>query len=327
MTWIVWRQQRALFITLAAGLVLGVAGLLVLRAVMTADIAASGLTGCLEDGAQSDDGACGGRATNDFLSTWGTPLQFVGQGLVVGLPLLVGAFVGAPLFAREYEQGTHALAFTQSVSRTRWMATKFVVTALPALTVVVVLQLVSAYWVSAAGALGPLQMGPFIFGNFDVAGVSPAAYTLFAYSFGVFAGALSRRTLLAMALVLGAYAVIRYVVYGFRESMGTVKRVTTEDPFGRIPPDEGWTLTYGLLNAEGREVTEESQLLLCRDAAGADPEQGYVTECFREAGLERFHDIIPADAVGSLHLAEASIFVVLSLLCVAGTAWAVRRQV
>src|SRR5206468_12843846 len=42
------------------------------------------------------------------------------------LPMLVGIFWGAPLIAREVEQGTQRLAWTQSVSRLRWMTTKLV---------------------------------------------------------------------------------------------------------------------------------------------------------------------------------------------------------
>ncbi len=327
MTWIVWRQQRPLFITLAAGLVLGVAGVLALRAMMTADIAASGLTECVKTGLQPGNGACDGRSINDFQNTWGTRMQLMGQALVFGLPLLVGLFIGAPLFAREFEQGTHALAFTQSVSRTRWVAAKLLVTAPPALVLVIVLQLVVTYWIDAAGALGPLSMGPFVFSNFDIAGVSPAAYTLFAHTLGMAAGALSRRMLVAMALMLGVFGAVRYVVHGFRQSMGSVKRVTTEDPFARVPPDQGWTLDGGVLDAKGQEVDSNSALLNCEPAPGADVVQGSGSACLRDKGLVGFHDIIPADAVGALHLVEASVFVVLSVLFVAVTLWAVRRQV
>src|SRR5262249_48023194 len=40
------------------------------------------------------------------------------------LPLLVGAFIGAPLVARELDQGTYLLAWTQGVPRQRWLLTK-----------------------------------------------------------------------------------------------------------------------------------------------------------------------------------------------------------
>ena len=39
-------------------------------------------------------------------------------------PALIGIFWGAPLISRELETGTFRLAWTQSVSRTRWLAVK-----------------------------------------------------------------------------------------------------------------------------------------------------------------------------------------------------------
>ncbi|PRY39530.1 ABC transporter permease subunit [Umezawaea tangerina] len=322
MTWIVWRLQRPLFITLAAGIVLAVGGALLLRAVMTADIAAAGLADCVREGLQRGvGGACGSRQVMEFQNAWGNRM-WVAQVLVLGLPVLVGVFVGAPLFAREYEQGTHALAFTQSVSRTRWMVTKFLVTVLPALTAVVVIQLAVAHWVAAAGELGPQQSGPFTAISFGVAGVSPAAYALCAYTLGMFVGAVSKRTLVGMSLALGAFVVIRFVVDGFRESLGTTTRVTFDDPFERVDKSAGLTVDGGWLTADGKEVTDTSRYDFS-DCATKDS-----TTCYHEKGLVKsFYDIIPADAVGALHLAEASIFVALSAVFVAGTVWAVRRQV
>ena len=40
------------------------------------------------------------------------------------LPLLLGALVGAPLVAREVEQRTHLLVWTQSITRLRWLTVK-----------------------------------------------------------------------------------------------------------------------------------------------------------------------------------------------------------
>lgn len=37
------------------------------------------------------------------------------------LPLILGMFWGAPLLAKEYTEGTNALAWTQSVSRRKWL--------------------------------------------------------------------------------------------------------------------------------------------------------------------------------------------------------------
>ena len=44
--------------------------------------------------------------------------------MVALAPAVIGAFWGAPLVARELEAGTHRLVWNQSVTRTRWLATK-----------------------------------------------------------------------------------------------------------------------------------------------------------------------------------------------------------
>src|SRR5205807_2271951 len=49
-----------------------------------------------------------------------------------GIPLImvvIGALVGAPLVAREVEQGTHLVTWTQSIPRRRWYVTKAAVIA------------------------------------------------------------------------------------------------------------------------------------------------------------------------------------------------------
>ena len=50
-------------------------------------------------------------------------LQGLGIVLIV-VPGLIGVFWGAPLIARELETGTYKLAFTQSITRRSWLATK-----------------------------------------------------------------------------------------------------------------------------------------------------------------------------------------------------------
>jgi ABC-type transport system involved in multi-copper enzyme maturation permease subunit len=59
-------------------------------------------------------------ATTNFISTDG-PLQVFLDFLVLAVPLLIGMFWGAPLISREFEAGTFRLAWTQGVTRTRWL--------------------------------------------------------------------------------------------------------------------------------------------------------------------------------------------------------------
>jgi hypothetical protein len=321
MTWIVWRQQRPMFITLAIGLLAGVAAVLLLKAGTAADLAARNLVDCVSSGVES----CRGRGLNEFQSTWYDRMHLA-QGVVVALPALIGVFVGAPLFAREFEQGTHALAFTQSVSRTRWMATKFVVAALPALVFVVVLQVVVHSWLDVAGQLGPLSTGPYYFTTFEAGGVSPVAYTLFAYALGMFAGAVFRRTLVAMTLTLGLFTAVRFLLNGLRESMITPTRVVTDDPTTSGAAERGpLYVGGGYLDASGEVVTDAGSKMNC---ASSDPNVPVdLPACYRRNGIEKaYADIIPVDQATTLHVLEASVFAGLAAAFVLGSVWAVRRQ-
>ena len=49
---------------------------------------------------------------------------------LVFLPALIGVFVGAPLLARELEHGTYRFAWTQGVTRRRWLLSKTLLLAL-----------------------------------------------------------------------------------------------------------------------------------------------------------------------------------------------------
>ncbi|ANZ38998.1 hypothetical protein BBK82_25930 [Lentzea guizhouensis] len=320
MTWIVWRQQRPVFITLAIGLLVGVTAIVLLRAGMVADLTARNLVDCVTAGAKN----CRGNALGEFQNTWYDRMQ-LGQVGVLALPALVGVFVGAPLFAREFEQGTHALAFTQSVSRTRWTATKFLVAALPALVFVGVFQVVVHSWLDAAGELGPLGAGPYYFTTFEANGVSPIAYTLFAYTFGVFAGAAFRRTLVAMTLTLGLFVVVRFALNQTRELMITPTRVTGDDPTKPLVLERGpLQVDGGYLDASGAVVADAGSKMNCY--AGADSDVDLLA-CYRSNGIEKsFADVIPANQATTLHLLEASVFAGLAAVFVLGSVWAVRRQ-
>jgi hypothetical protein len=118
---------------------------------------------------------------------------------LVAVPVLAGMFWAAPLISREYEAGTHRLAWTQSVSPLRWIGTKislmFGVTALGALGLGAL-----ATWV--LNPLAPAFGGRYNSTWYAVTGVVPVAYMLFALGVGVASSALLRRTIPAMAVTL-----------------------------------------------------------------------------------------------------------------------------
>jgi hypothetical protein len=61
-------------------------------------------------------------AATTALSDTDGPIQGFLTVLLLAVPALIGMFWGAPLVAREFETGTYRLAWTQGVTRTRWLA-------------------------------------------------------------------------------------------------------------------------------------------------------------------------------------------------------------
>src|SRR5262249_6328234 len=118
MLWVTWRHHRT---QAAACLTLVVAASLLLYVLGTAmhTAWAGSPAGCLIPNAASD---CDTVLTDFQTRFAGSTEQLLGWLNL--LPPLVGAFIGAPLIAREFETGTWRLAFTQAVPRTRWLTTK-----------------------------------------------------------------------------------------------------------------------------------------------------------------------------------------------------------
>src|SRR5439155_7214264 len=118
MTWLAWRQFR-----LPAGVTAAALAALAVLVVVTGRhlvhvYDTSGIADCNTQG-----GSCGGAALDQFRNQYVVYRQLLGLGLLA-VPGVIGIFWGAPLVAREFENGTYRLAWTQSVSRTRWLAAK-----------------------------------------------------------------------------------------------------------------------------------------------------------------------------------------------------------
>ena len=140
-------------------------------------------------------------------------LELIGTALIV-VPALVGAFWGAPLIAREFENGTHRLAWTQSVTRDRWLATKLAVVGLASVAITGLLSLLVTWWSSPIDRAHQSRFGSGMFGERNI---TPLGYAAFGFALGVAAGLLIRRTLPAMAAtIMGFLAVRLAVTYGVR---------------------------------------------------------------------------------------------------------------
>ena len=234
------------------------------------------------------------------------------------LPVLAGLFVGAPLLARELEQGTYRFAWTQGDhapplasledraprSRRRCSPVR------------------SRARSSCGGAVPSTRSragsAP---SSFDVEGLVVPAYALYALALGVLAGLVFRRTVAAMTSTLVAFAATRFLVLEFVRPhfLTPLHRVVVATETGpgrrlgaeqharrrRRPPDHGCT---------------RGSRRPARDAGRDRP-----AHVHRHARLEA-RDLVPAGGrFWTFQLFEAGLFLALSAVIVVVTLWLVRR--
>ena len=211
MTWLTWRQFRVQAVTAAAALAAFAILLAVTGPHLAARYAASGIGSC-------HGGSCGQLAST-FLGKLEEPyplLYLLGVAVILLVPAVIGIFWGAPLVAREFEAGTHHLAWTQSVTRTRWLAVKLTVGGLAAMALTEGLSLMQAWWAAPIGrAVGRggtgtgIAQGRWAALVFATHGITPLGYAAFAFALGVTAGVFIRRTVPAMAVTLAIFAAVQ----------------------------------------------------------------------------------------------------------------------
>ncbi len=205
MTWLTFRQFRAQAITaLAVVAVLAVA--YGYTGPHLADLYnKSGLRGC-------GSGPHCLSLTTTFITTMKADqvypaLYFGGILILVVLPAVIGAFWGAPLVARELEAGTYRLAWSQDVTRMRWMAVKLGLVGLAAIATSGLISLLFSWWAGPVNAAGGFpnnlsefaRMTPLMFA---AQGLAPVAWAALAFVIGVVTGILVRRTIAAMAVTI-----------------------------------------------------------------------------------------------------------------------------
>jgi len=215
MTWLTWRQFRPQAVTALAALAVFAILLGATEPHLASMYATSGVAGC-------QGGACGAAARNFLLTVSGayTIVFMLGIACVIVAPALIGVFWGAPLIAREFETGTYRMAWTQSITRARWMAGKLAVPGLAAIALTEGLSLLYGWWAApigqaarlAPGSNFPLGMSPFSLLAFDAHGIVPIGYAAFGFTLGVTAGVLIRRAVPAMAVTLVIFAAVQVAV-------------------------------------------------------------------------------------------------------------------
>ena len=315
MIWLTWRQHRAQALATLIGL--GAIGVFSLITGPRIVAAFRELHACLVVPGQD----CG--LLHESFDRRFNGLQFV-IPLYMVVPLLMGVFLGAPLIAREVEQGTHRLAWTQSVTRGRWAAA----TALFAWMVTIW----SAPLVAASG-------DRFGFGVFDLRGIVPIAYALFAVALGTALGASIRKTLPAMAATLGAFAAVRVAVELLLRPRYLPSQ-TISYSFLQQSPRFGlgdWVLSSRVFDPTGRFVSPDGSITVSPSALAqvcpgitrgvAFPDKDQVGRCLSQLGVRFVDTYQPGSRYWLFQGIESAIFLLLAAGLVVGAMWLIRRRI
>ncbi len=344
-----WLQLR-LQLRIAVAALLALAAVLAVTGPHLASLYAdSGISGC-------HAGTCG-TAASTFLgrlaATSPYPIMYVlGIGLIIAAPAIIGIFWGAPLIARELETRTFVLAWTQSITRTRWLAIKLALTGLAAMAVTETLSLMYAWWADPIGKAiglggsqswqfpGVFSQGRLSFVIFATHGITPLGYAAFGFALGTAAGALIRRAVPAIAVTLVIFAVVqvsmplwvrphlippdRTVASGpaFFEaaamSVGTLKA-------SAVPGQpEAWILASGPINAAGQPVRAIPPSCLSPSAGkGGSPDLG---ACMARRGIREAITYQPASRYWPFQWIETGMFLVLAAALAGYCFWRLGRS-
>jgi hypothetical protein len=259
--------------------------------------------------------AAGSAITSDLRS-----LRLLGS-VLVGVPAFIGAFWGAPLLAREFEAGTHQLIWTQSITRTRWLATKLAVTGSVAIVVTGLYSFAFTWWSQPLDRFDN-RIAPATFAQ---RGIAPVAYTVFALALGVLAGTVLRRTLPAMAVTILGFGVVRFAFQEFVRThlLPTSTAAVPTDYFSRRSPSavgaRDWILSSHPVNRNGHALadTRIEQIVResCHIARSTTPND--LTRCVDGLGIHDLVSMHPASQFWALQAVEAACFVTLAALLAA----------
>jgi len=312
MAWVTWRQHRPQLLA-AAGLVLAFAAAAVATSLPVHDAYhRQALSSCLPPSTRPGCDLLVAHFRSEF--AW---IARVGRYLFLlpGLALLVGA----PLLAREFEHGTFRLAWTQGVSRRRWLLSKTLLLGAAIVVAAAIVGAVAMWWRApfdhVDGRIRPA--------SFDVEGLVVPAYAFYALALGVLAGLVFRRTLAAISAAALAFVATRI-------GIETLLRPHYLAPLHRavigsapVPRTGDWLLTDTLVDGVGRRITtaREDLAVLHAQHANIDAQQ-YLASL----GWRRLITFQPADRFWTFQAIEMGIFVTLGVLAIAAALVLLRRR-
>jgi hypothetical protein len=332
MAWVTWRQHRVALAGVTA--LLSALAIYLWLAGLKVHHAYAAVTACRPVSSV----ACV-NMTSDFASTYDHTATLI-PALLQAVPGLLGAFVGAPLLARELETGTFRFAWTQGFGRWRWALAKLVPLAIGIAAAAAVFSLVFSWYYRPFIADG--QNGPLSAIVFDLRGIGFAAWTLAAFAIGAVAGILIRRVVPAIVATLAAYAGLAVTTGLFLRQHYLTPLVTSNV---NVPASASimsrWWTKGGTFAFSGRPPISLLNQFCPPSAVGAgNPSSGPLAglsptkvakatldQCLAtHHGYTQWTRYQPASRFWPFQLIEGGLLLLLSLILIGVTVWLVRRR-
>ena len=323
MAWVTWRQHRFALTGVAA--LLGALAVCLWIVGLQLHHAYAAATACRPAGSI----ACG-----DLISSFnGMDKVLVGGYVLQAVPALIGAFVGAPVLAREMETGTFRYVWTQGFGRWRWTLAKLVLLAVAVAAAAGSLSVLLSwyyqpYFAARNQTLSLSEVSPFAPGLFDLRGVAFAAWTLAAFAIGGLAGILIRRVVPAIVATLAAYAVLALAAGMFLRQHYLTPLVTSKL---NVPASAWITSQWGTKGGKfafaGRPPINLLQQFCPPSAVGpGKPSSGTLAQCLSQHGYTLWTSYQPAGRFWPFQWIEGGWLLALSVLLIAVTVWLVHHR-
>ena len=245
-------------------------------------------------------------------SSYPTLLMDLVQVAALAVPLVLGISWGAPLVAGEFEASTEDFAWTQEVTRRRWVLTNIGWALLAAAAWGGALAALLTWWRGPANAVyGPVELV-----SFDIQGVAPVAYAVFAMMLGIAAGALFRRVVPAITTTLVVFVALRMVTaLILRKDLAVSKNVS---PHASVPA-LAWSLGTNYISPTGAVANGTTGTsAACANVAGG--QQGALS-CLAAHGYHQRITYLPASRFWPVQGVESGIFAILALALAIFTYW------
>jgi len=324
MTWLVWRQYRAqgaiafgLLAVFAAAMLVG--GSKVASHWHTVFAACSGRSACLQQ-----QPPLVSQAVVDALQLAG-----------LAVPGILGLLWGAPLVAHELESRTSDFAWVQSVTRTRWLTAKTGWLLLAATACGGAVTALVTWW---SGPNNAFALNAFLPGQFDIQGIVPVGYAVFAMALGIAAGTLARRTLPAIAVAVGGLIAVRLVITDFARphylaAVTTYYKLTTSF----TPRGSAWIFFQGGINRTGQVARQgwgdvypllpaSCQRLIPQGPTPKSGSTSTLLSCMQAHGWRGLATYQPAGRYWPFQGIETTIYVLLAAALIALTFVIIRRR-